>query len=106
MLRVRRPAANREAKNAMVDPVRYEDYFHRVGDLTTLQEEFSRRQDEGWSLWRAEPDGDRGVRLTFRYPSEWSPSVEPMAAGTLTPAESEPDEPSHEEHDRHDPQNV
>jgi hypothetical protein len=58
----------------MDDPLeaKYEDYIHQEGDESGLREEFDRRQQAGWSLWKIDPLRGRAVRMRFKHPSDWA----------------------------------
>ena len=56
---------------------KYEDYFHKEGERAALREEFHRRQQAGWSLWKVDPVGDQGAVLQFKYPSDSGHPAEP-----------------------------
>lgn len=43
-----------------------------ASDFTLINAEIERLEKDGWSLWRAEPMGESGVLLRFRYPGEWT----------------------------------
>ena len=73
---------------------KYEDYFHKEGERAALREEFHRRQQAGWSLWKVDPDGDQGAVLQFKYPSDWAtPLNQRTAKGKDEPPSSEKGDP-------------
>jgi hypothetical protein len=52
--------------------IQYEDYFLEGSDFDQLEQEFERREKNGWSLWSTDAIGDKGVLLQFKYPGEWT----------------------------------